>query len=287
MTQPNLPTNKIKKPVKQAVANPAFERLARLGYAAKGVVYFVVGFLAAQVAIGVGGRITDISGALLAIVSQPFGKFLLGFLSFGIVGYVLWRLVQTIFDPEHSGQPMNAKRTIKRLGYAFNALAYASIALTAVQIIIDADDINRNSTEEWTARLLAQPFGQWLVGLVGAIAIGVGIYYLYEAYKGKFRRQFKLHEMTTIEQTWAMHIGRFGIASRGVVFGIIGIFFIQAARLSNANKARGLGEALAILAQQPFGALILGLVASGLIAYGIHSMVEARYRKITNSNIRI
>jgi len=78
-------------------------------------------------------------------------------------------------------------------------------------------------------------------------------------------------------------LGRFGIAARGIVFVIIGIFFIQAARLSDASQTKGLGEVLAILAQQPFSPVILGIVPLGLIAYGIYSVIEARYRKILRS----
>ncbi|MBD2451565.1 DUF1206 domain-containing protein [Nostoc sp. FACHB-152] len=280
MTRPNLPPN-IQKPARQAVANPAFERLARLGFAAKGIVYFVVGLLAAQAAFGTGGRTTDTSGALETIVSQPFGKFLLTILTVGLIGYALWRLAEAIFDPEHSGQA-DTKQVIKRLGYAFSALAYAALAWTAIKLIIGSGGGGDNSTQDWTARLLAQPFGQWLVGLLGIIVISVGISYLYEAYKAKFRRHFKLQEMSADERTLAIRAGRFGIAARGIVFAIIGIFFIQAARHSDASEAKGLGEALAVLAQQPFGPWILGLVALGLIAYGIYSLVEARYRRIDN-----
>jgi hypothetical protein len=280
MTRPNLPTN-IQKPARQAVANPAFERLARLGFAAKGIVYFVVGLLAAQAAFGTGGRTTDSSGALEAIVVQPFGKFLLTILTVGLIGYALWRLAEAIFDPEHSGQA-DTKQVIKRLGYAFSALAYGALAWTAIKLIIGSGGGGSNSTQDWTARLLAQPFGQWLVGLLGIIVISVGISYLYEAYKAKFRRHFKLQEMSADERIWAIRAGRFGIAARGIVFAIIGIFFIQAARQSDASEAKGLGEALAVLAQQPFGPWILGLVALGLIAYGIYSLVEARYRRIDN-----
>ncbi|HAX76270.1 MAG TPA: hypothetical protein DCY88_10625, partial [Cyanobacteria bacterium UBA11372] len=121
---------------------------------------------------------------------------------------------------------------------------------------------------------------RWLVGLAGVIAIGVGFSYLYEAYKAKFRRHLKLSQMSRAEQTWAVRLGRFGIAARGIVFGIIGLFLIQAAKQSDASQAKGFGEALAILAQQPAGPWLLGIVALGLIAYGIYSLVEARYRQI-------
>ena len=120
-------------------------------------------------------------------------------------------------------------------------------------------------------------------GLAGSIVIGVGFSYLYEAYKAKFRRRFKLDEMSQNELTWATRLGRFGIAARGIVFVIIGLFFIQAARLSDASQTKGLGEVLTILAQQPFSPVILGIVPLGLIAYGIYSVIEARYRKILRS----
>jgi hypothetical protein len=87
-----------------------------LGYASKGLVYFIVGFLAAQAVFSTGGRTTDTSGALSAIVNQPFGKFLLFLVTIGIIGYFLWRMVQTILDPEHQGQKMDAKRIAQRIG---------------------------------------------------------------------------------------------------------------------------------------------------------------------------
>jgi len=283
MKRDNSSTDNIKQSIGQAASHPWFERLARLGYASKGLVYFIVGFLAAQAAFSMGGRTTDTSGALSEIVNQPFGKFLLFLVTIGIIGYALWRIVQTILDPEHQGQKMDAKRIAQRIGYALSALGYAGLALTAVKLIMGSGRSNSNTTEDLTAQILAQPFGQWLVGLAGSIVIGVGFSYFYEAYKAKFRRHFKLDEMSQTEQTWATRLGRFGIAARGVVFVIIGFFLIQAARLSDASQTKGLGDVLGILAQQPFSPVILALVPLGLIAYGIYSVIEARYRRIIGS----
>ncbi|MEG4323909.1 DUF1206 domain-containing protein [Microcoleus sp. herbarium5] len=283
MKRDNSPTDNIKQSIRQAASHAWFERLARLGYASKGLVYFIVGFLAAQAVFSMGGRTTDTSGALSEIVSQPFGKFLLFLVTIGIIGYALWRIVQTILDPEHQGQKMDAKRIAQRIGYALSALAYAGLALTAVKLIMGSGGGNSDTTQDLTAQILAQPFGQWLVGLAGSIVIGVGFSYFYEAYKAKFRRHFKLDEMSQTEQTWATRLGRFGIAARGVVFVIIGFFLIQAARLSDASQTKGLGDVLGILAQQPFSPVILALVPLGLIAYGIYSVIEARYRRIFRS----
>ncbi len=255
------------------------ERLARLGYLAKGIVYAIVGVLAVQAAFGAGGQTTDTKGALGAIAAQPFGKFLLALLTVGLIGYVVWRFVQAVQDPEHKGD--DAKGWATRLGYAVSGLIYASLAFTAIGLIRGSGGGGGgNSEQDWTARLLAQPFGQWLVGLVGAFVIGLGFYQLYQAYKAKFRKQMKLQEMSPTEETWATRIGRFGLGARGVVFCIIGFFLLQAARQSDASQVRGLDGALQSLAQQPYGPWLLGIVALGLIAYGIHMAVQARYIRI-------
>ncbi|KST69560.1 DUF1206 domain-containing protein [Mastigocoleus testarum] len=267
---------------REVTSHPWFEKLARFGFAAKGVVYSVVGLLAAQTALGSGGKTTGSSGALETIVNQPFGKFFLAIIGIGLIGYALWRFVQAVLDPEHKGRNSNSdiKRIIQRVGYGFSAIAYTGLAFTALQLVLGSGGGgNKNSTQDWTAKVLSQPFGQWLVGIGGVLVIGLGLSYIYRAYKAKFRRRFKLAQMSYSERKWLVRIGRFGIAARGTVFVIIGIFLIQAALKSDASEAKGLGGALSSLAQQPFGSWILGFVAFGLVSYGIFSILKARYRR--------
>lgn len=280
MARHNSPLSNLEQPARRAASHPWIEKLARLGFAAKGIVYFVVGLLAAQAAFGTGGKTTDSSGALSTIVTQPFGKFLLALVTIGLIGYALWRLVQTIFDPEHAGEPTKAKQIAQRIGYGLSALTYSGLALTAIKLIMGNPTSGGDSTQDWTARFMAQPFGRWLVGLAGLVVIGVGLAYLYEAFKAKFQRHFNLNLMSESERQWTKRLGRCGIAARGIVFGIIGLFLTLAALRQNANEARGLGGALAALAAQPFGPWLLGIVALGLIAYSIYSLIEARYRQI-------
>jgi hypothetical protein len=258
------------------------ERLARFGYAAKGAVYGIVGLLAALAAFGAGGKTTDTQGALQTILTQPFGKVLLGLVAIGLLGYVLWRFVQAIKDPENKGT--DAKGLAQRLGYAVNGLIYAGLALSAVRLVLGSGGGgNSNTTQDWTARLLSQPFGQWLVGTVGAFIIGLGFYQFYKAYSAKFRKELNLTQLSDTERKWVMGIGRFGLAARGVVFCVIGFFIIQAARQSDPSEARGLGEALQTLAQQPNGPWLLGVVAVGLVAYGIYMVIQARYRSLVTA----
>jgi len=128
--------------------------------------------------------------------------------------------------------------------------------------------------------------GQWLVGTVGAVVIGLGFYEFYQAYTAKFCRKFNLNEMSDTEKTWATRIGRFGLAAKGVVYSIIGFFLIQAARQSKSKQVRGLEGALDSLARQPYGRWLLGVVALGLIAYGVYYIVQARYRRIHSTACR-
>ncbi|NMG09716.1 DUF1206 domain-containing protein [Brasilonema sp. UFV-L1] len=265
----------------QLIHNPSLwiERLARFGYISKGVVYAIVGLLAAQAAFGSGGKTTDTEGALQEIVNQPFGEFLLALVAVGLIGYVILRFVQAIKDPEHKGT--DAKGLVQRIGYAINGFIYAGIALSAVQIILGSDSGgNSNSRQDWTARLLSEPFGQWLVGAVGALTIGLGFYEFYQAFSSKFKRQLNLSELDDSQRKLVMAISRFGLVARGIVFCIIGWFLIQAATLSDASQAGGLAEALQTLAKQPLGPWLLGIVALGLVAYGVYMVIQARYRQV-------
>jgi hypothetical protein len=265
----------------QLIHHPAtwIERLARFGYISKGVVYGIIGLLAAQAAIGTGGETTDAVGALEALVEQPFGQILLALIAIGLIGYVLWRFVEAIKDPENKGS--DAKGLLQRGSYILNGLIYAGIAYSAVRILLGlSTNNNGNAPADWTARILAQPFGQWLVGTGGAFIIGLGFYQFYKAFTTKFRREFNLTDLTEREKKWVIGICRFGLFARGVVFCIIGWFLIQAATQYDPQAAGGLDKALQTLGEQAYGPWLLGIVALGLVAYGIYMVVKARYSQL-------
>ena len=258
------------------------ERLARFGYAAKGIVYIVVGVLATMTAAGVGGEATGAQGALRSIARQPYGTVMLGIVAVGLTAYVIWRWVQAITDADDKGT--GAKGIALRVGYAFSGLVYAGLALTAARILFGARDDDRPSAaQSWTARIMALPFGDWLVILAGLAVIGFGLYQCYKGYKAKFRKRLKEDEMSERGIVWATRSGRVGFIARGVVFLIVGGFLLQAARHYNSMEAQGLDGALQLLAQHSSGKWMLGLVALGLVAYGLYMLVEARFRRIAGS----
>ncbi|HEY0051257.1 MAG TPA: DUF1206 domain-containing protein [Pyrinomonadaceae bacterium] len=254
--------------------------LARFGYAAKGIVYITIGVLAAYAAFTPGGKTTDSRGALEEILFQPYGKYLLGAVALGLAGYALWRFVQAVKDTENKGS--GAKGIALRLGYAAIAIIYIGLALSAVRMILGSggESTGDSTSQEWTATLLAQPYGQWLVGAVGLGFVAAALSHFYKAYTAKFREKLMTSQMGEKAQSFAHRSGQFGLAARGVVFGLIGAFLIQAALHSNAGEARGLSGALAALGQQTYGQLLLGVVALGLVAYGFYMLVLARYRRI-------
>ncbi|MFQ4139018.1 DUF1206 domain-containing protein [Nodosilinea sp. PGN35] len=256
------------------------ERLARFGYAAKGIVYMIIGLLAVMAALDWGGRITGTEGAFQTIASQPFGKVMLFLVAVGLAGYVLWQFVQAIKDPEHRAS--GASGIGRRLSYAVSGLIYAGLAFSALKVVFAQGTGDGGSgSQQQTATLLSQPFGQWLVAAVGAASIAYGCFAFYYAYSKQFRRALKLGEMSASTEKWMVRISRFGYTAKGVVAFIIGYFFIQAARASDASQAGTTETALQAIQQRPHGAWLMGIVALGLIAYGIHLEFQARYRRIS------
>lgn len=255
--------------------------LARFGYAAKGAVYIIIGILAALAAFTTGGRTTDTRGALDEIISQTYGKFLLGAVAVGLAGYAIWRIVQAVKDTENKGSGF--KGIAVRGGYAVSGVIHASLAFTAAQMVFGSgkgSGSGDSSSKEWTATLLEQPFGQWLVAAAGAGFIIFALAQIYKAYSTKFQEKLKSGEMSQGTKKFAVRTGQIGLVARAVVFGIIGGFLVLAALHSNAGEARGLGGALRALEQQSYGQWLLGIVALGLIAYGFYMFVQARYRRI-------
>ncbi len=262
-------------------ANVWVKRFSRLGYVTIGIVYLIVGVLAAQAALGTGGETTGSSGALHEIISQPFGRFLLGITAIGLAGYALWRVVQGLIDADNRGSDAHGIGT--RIGYVISGGIYGGLAWTATQMVLGNGGGNSDSTQDWTALLMAQPFGVWLVGIAGAIVIGMGSHQIYKGLTVKFREKLRLAEMSPQEQTWTIRAGRFGLSARGVVLGLIGVFLTQAALQANPNQAKGLGRTLQELTQHPAGPWLLGIVAVGLVAYGVFMAFMGRYRRMNLS----
>ncbi|WP_079508901.1 DUF1206 domain-containing protein [Mesobacillus jeotgali] len=256
---------------------PWVRRFGRFGYVAKGLVYGMVGVLAALAAFGPKGDTTGTSGALQSIANLPFGEVALWFIGIGLIGYILWDFIKAIKDPENEGT--DAKGLVKRTGYFISGLIYANLAFGAIKLASNTGSAGGGNSEKTiSAKLMEQPFGVWLVGIVGAIIIGYGLYELYSGAKEKFMSKFKTYEMNAKERKIARLSGKAGLIARGIVLSMVGFFFIRTAYTHNPDESKGLGGALTELANQPFGQVLLAIVAGGLILYGIYQIIRGRYQ---------
>ncbi|MBE9167155.1 DUF1206 domain-containing protein [Pleurocapsales cyanobacterium LEGE 06147] len=255
------------------------EKIARFGYLTKGFVYFLLSLLVVDIVVDNNSKTAKVSttGALEALSIQPFGRLVLSVVAVGLISYALWRFLQAAIAPGHSQKKLLEKIFV-RLGYTLSGLSYTGLALSAIEIILRIKNEESSSPSDWTARLLSLPFGQWLVGALGLAVIGVGISYLRHAVTPPADLHLDLPEIKKKLGIWIIWIGRVGITARASVFGLVGVFLIEAALQFDAEQARGLDGALQTLAQQPLGKLMLVVVALGLCAYSIYMFVEARFR---------
>jgi hypothetical protein len=258
-----------------------FELLARSGYAARGVVYFLIGALALFSVFGDGGRSVGSSGALSSLLSQPFGRLLLGMIGVGFIGHVLWRLAQSVLNADRHDDDF--KGYAVRAGLFASAATHAFLALTALQLaILGGVGGSEGGERDVSAWLMQQPFGRYLVGAVGLGILGAGVAQIYKGLSGGFCKWLKIpaRAMPLLYAVCAA-----GLVARGAIFLIIAVFFLYAAFTIDPAQAGGLADALAWVRGLPFGAWLYGLAAVGLFAFAAYSLTEALYRHMNTAPV--
>jgi hypothetical protein len=259
------------------VNSAAFEWLSRTGFVARAAIYAIIGVLAFKLAIGSGGKLTNQHGALATVANQPFGSLLLTLLAIGLGGYALWRL----FRAALGRGPEGSDSGFERLAALASGLAYGALCVLAVEILVGSGSSSSSTNPSSSAAgVLGWPGGPWIVGAAGLVVVGVALYQAYKGITQKFLDDSKTEEMSPGVRKWIARVGTVGHLARAVVFGLIGVFLVKAAIDYDPKTAIGLDGALAKLANQPYGSLLLGIVAVGLIAFALYSLSDARYRKI-------
>jgi hypothetical protein len=263
---------------RQVTHSTMFEVLTRLGFIARGVVYATIGLLAIQVAMHATRQSTDQRGAMETIQNQPFGHWLLIAVAIGLGAYACWRFVQAFvgYGPEGGGD----HSTFGRVAAAGSGVAYTVLCLLAVSILLGSSSQSSSSPHKQAAGVLGWPGGQLIVGAVGVLLIAIALYQGYKGVTRKFLEEDKTEAMGPTTKQWITISGVVGHLARMVAFGLIGGFVLKAAIDYNPSKAVGLDGALARLARQSYGPFMLILVAAGLIAFGLYSIADARYRRI-------
>lgn len=257
----------------------AVEWAARIGYGARGFVYLSVGVLTLLAAMDKIGSAVGSSGAAGWLADQPFGRVWLVLLGVGLWLFVLWRVLQAVFDADHEGDDL--KGWAIRAGQALSGLFYALLASTVFEYLDEfgprpaAEDVAEN--QDKAAALMDLPFGQWLIVLAGLVILAVGVGNVIRAWKDRFTEELKCSEEVC---RVVRPLARLGYAARGFAYLPLAVFVILAGLTADVSEVTSFGEALDALEAQPGGAVILTTTALGLIAFGAFAFVEARWRRI-------
>lgn len=274
--------NEVKKAARSAAMSPVMETLARTGYMVRGLVYGVIGLLALQSVLGRGGKLTDTQGAIAIMGSSLLGAIFLYVILVGMLGYGLWGLVRAAFDPYHKGTDL--KGIILRAGYLVSGISYLLLSWATLNLIRGTPTAQNGSQtlqiQHTASTILTKPWGVWVVALVGFVIITSGSVQILEAVRKAFPQQFEPYALNSSQRNWISRIGRFGVAARGLVFTLVGLFLFLAAVQHDPGQAKGIDRVLASLLSQPYGPWLLGVVALGLIAFGTYSAVSGFWLRL-------
>jgi hypothetical protein len=272
-----------KKAARRATTSPLMGTLMRLGYMVRGLVYGMIGVLAFQVALGVGGALDDPQGAIVALGKTPLGGAVLYAVLVGLIGYALWGVIRAVLDPLHKGTDL--KGILERVGYAVSGLSYMLLAVATYGLITGGTSAAHNGaqtaqTQKTTASILSKSWGPWVVGIAAVILIGLGLLQIFQGLRRDFERQFQPYALSSNQRIWIDRLGRFGTAARGVVFTLVGMFLFLAAFHHDPSQAKGIDAVLTALLHQHYGAWLLGVVALGLVAFGIYSAMSGLWLRL-------
>jgi hypothetical protein len=251
-----------------------FDRAIRFGMIVYGVVHLIVAWLAVQLALGQHNENASQKGAMQTLAKQPFGPVLLWLVAIGMTMLVLWRGLEAVVGHrEYDG----VKRWRKRAASGFKAILYGYIAVLAFQYAVGSGSSAGSGSSSYTAKLMNQPFGRWLVGLVGVAIIAYGLHYAYRGWSEKFMENLDVRG--TIGDTGKAYrwLGKAGYISKGIAFMVLGGLFIAAGVTHHAKKSGGLDDALRTVLQQPLGPVLLILMAAGIACYGLFCFARARH----------
>jgi amino acid transporter len=254
---------------------PAFRALARIGLAARAVIYLLIGWIAILVAVGHSARRPNQEGALQLLAGKPYGGISLWLLGIGFAGYALWRLSEAAFGVH--GEGTGAGPRAKSLA---RAVVYAFLSFLTFQVIAHAAGNETRKQQDLTASMMRHPGGQWLVAIIGLIIVVAGVTLIAQGLRRTFMKYLMTSRMSRKVRRVVERLGQIGVTARGVVFAISGALVVDAAVTFNPSKSGGLDKALLTLRGEPFGEFLLLLAAVGLVIFGVYGLAEARWRKV-------
>jgi len=254
-------------------------QLARVGYFAIGVVYFLIGLLAI---LGIfdmgGGQFAGPGGIANTARTLPYGRWLVGIITVGLLLYIIWRFLQAFADVERRGS--DRQGLVRRAGLMMSGFSYLGLAAISAHWLFTGGGSVNDPKEDLLAQAMGNPVGNVIGGILGVAIVGVGLFQFYGAFTAGFTKYLNLEKTSGAMAMVVKALGRFGLFWRGVVFAVIGGFMVVGAFQSDPSDVMGLNEMFLLIGQQYYGFWVIGFMAAGLIAYGIFVMLKARYRYV-------
>lgn len=264
---------------RRAANSRSLEVAARAGFVARGAIYLLIGIIALQIALGHGGQ-ADRGGALGQIAAKSYGTFLLWALVVGFAGLALWRFSEAAFGAVGP----DGHATGQRLKSLARGLLYSFFFVSTLQLVTGTSSsatANGNSqSKALTARVMTHSGGRLLVGLVGLVVVVIGVLLAREGWKREFLKRMSFGGAPAGARSIVEKLGVFGGVARGAVIALTGVFLIIAAVRFSPSKAEGIDGSLRAFAHTPVGPFLLIPVALGLVAFGLFSWCEARWRRV-------
>lgn len=265
--------------VQDAPDSAAVMWLARVGLVSYGVVHLLIAWLALQVAWGIpGGGAPDQSGAMAAVASTPLGPPLLYVLAIGLAALALWQLGELRLLWRHAG-PDGGRRaaaagTVESVG---KAAGYLGLAVLAVRFATATGSTSSSGPQRATSGVFALPGGRLIVAATALVVAGVGVRQWVTGLREDFLDEIDTSQVSATRRRTLRWLGRVGFPAKGTALIVVGALFGWATARYDASKATGLDGAIHTIVAAPFGQALLTIVALGIGAFGLFSLMRARY----------
>jgi hypothetical protein len=264
------PGSEAEQKARDARDHPLLMKMARLGFFMYGVVYITIAILALQLAFGDSAGKASGEGAMHELAQKPWGSVGMVVAAVALAALCVWEVCQAIGG--HTDRD-GLKRLGSRLGSAGRAVVFAGLAVIAAEIVLGQS--SGGGTDGYTARLMRQPFGPWLVGAVGLVIVAIGVNSVHKALSDRWRRELEHDARTGDIGTVVTVLARTGYGARGLAFFLIGGLFVWAGVTHDPDESAGLDQALRELRDAPYGPWLLAGIAVGLGAYGLFNVAKA------------
>ncbi|MFI7064439.1 DUF1206 domain-containing protein [Kribbella sp. NPDC050124] len=240
----------------------SYEVAITVGLIAYGVVHLLIAWVALQLALGKSNQEASQQGALEELAGKPLGGVLLWTIAIGMFALVVWQGLQLRY-----GQ----LKTSKKVSSAGRTVVYLALGFLAIKVAIGSGGSSSGQQKTVSARLMEYGAGRALIVGVGLLIIGIGGYHVYKAITAKFTEDLVggVSEVTVL-------LGRIGYAAKGAAYLVVGLLFGWAAIDYDPEKAGGLDAALRTIKNQPFGSVLLTVLAIGIAAFGVYAFAWSR-----------